>query len=156
DASTVIVVCGEPVVERAPIVDLWIKAARRNGATILHEAPKEPVEGAVLICDDAETAEWLACELKPAAAYYLPRTPNGRGVADAWSAASDGEMEDLEPHLVIISGDEAASDPSVRAVAERASAVIGIGMFEESFRGLADVVLPGTSYLERDGTTMNL
>ena len=29
-------------------------------------------------------------------------------------------------------------------------------MFEESFRGLGDLVLPGTSYLERDGTTVNL
>ena len=29
-------------------------------------------------------------------------------------------------------------------------------MFEDSFRGLADLVLPGTSYLERDGTTVNL
>ena len=37
-----------------------------------------------------------------------------------------------------------------------ADAVIGIGMFEESFRGLADLVLPWTSYLERDGTTINL
>ena len=34
--------------------------------------------------------------------------------------------------------------------------MIGIGMFEESFRELADLVLPGTSYLERDGTTVNL
>jgi formate dehydrogenase major subunit len=57
---------------------------------------------------------------------------------------------------VVISGDEAALDPSVRALAERANAVIGIGMFEGSFRGLADLVLPGTSYLERDGTTVNL
>ena len=30
------------------------------------------------------------------------------------------------------------------------------GMFEDSFRGIADLVLPGTSYLERDGTTVNL
>jgi NADH-quinone oxidoreductase subunit G len=29
-------------------------------------------------------------------------------------------------------------------------------MFQESFRGIADLVLPGTSYLERDGTTINL
>jgi NADH-quinone oxidoreductase subunit G len=29
-------------------------------------------------------------------------------------------------------------------------------MFESSFRGIADLVLPGTSYLERDGTTVNL
>src|ERR671932_2723162 len=34
--------------------------------------------------------------------------------------------------------------------------VIGIGMFEASFRGIADLVLPGTSYLERDGTSVNL
>ena len=32
DATTVVVLCDEPVVERAPVVDLWIKAARRNGA----------------------------------------------------------------------------------------------------------------------------
>jgi predicted molibdopterin-dependent oxidoreductase YjgC len=29
-------------------------------------------------------------------------------------------------------------------------------MFEETFRGWCDLVLPGTSYLERDGTTVNL
>ena len=29
-------------------------------------------------------------------------------------------------------------------------------MFEDSFRGWCDLVLPGTSYLERDGTTVNL
>ena len=63
---------------------------------------------------------------------------------------------DVEPELVVISGDEAALDPSVRALAEHAKTVIGIGMFEASFRGLADLVLPGTSYLERDGTTVNL
>ncbi|HUK44179.1 MAG TPA: 2Fe-2S iron-sulfur cluster-binding protein [Gaiellaceae bacterium] len=156
DASTVVVLCDEPVVERAPVVDLWIKAARRNGAWILTELPDEPVDGAVLICDDPQAIAWLAHDLGAAAAFYLPRTPNGRGVADAWSAAADGEPRDVEPKLVLISGDEAALDPSVRALAERANAVIGIGMFEESFRGLADLVLPGTSYLERDGTTVNL
>src|SRR5262249_62045755 len=35
-------------------------------------------------------------------------------------------------------------------------AVIGICMFEGSFAALCDLVLPGTSYLERDGTTVNL
>ena len=44
----------------------------------------------------------------------------------------------------------------MRALAADAETVIGIGMFEESFRELADLVLPGTSYLERDGTTVNL
>src|SRR5205823_663873 len=75
---------------------------------------------------------------------------------DAWSAAADEEPADALPRLVIISGDEAATDPNVRAMAQQAGHVIGIGMFESSFRGLCDLVLPGTSYLERDGTTVNL
>jgi NADH dehydrogenase/NADH:ubiquinone oxidoreductase subunit G len=156
DAPAVVVLCDEPVVERAPVVDLWIKAARRHGAQILCEVPEEKIEGAVLICDDAERTAWLARDLDAAAAFYLPRTPNGRGVADAWSCAADGDPVDVEPELVVISGDEAALDSNVRALAERAKAVIGIGMFEGSFRDLADLVLPGTSYLERDGTTVNL
>jgi hypothetical protein len=156
DAKTVVVLCDEPVHDRAPIVDLWIKAARRNGATVLCEQPDGKVEGAVLISDDPVTTAWLARDLGAAAAFYLPRTPNGRGVSDAWSAASDAEPGDAEPSLLIVSGDEAATDPGVRALAEHASAVIGIGMFEESFRGFADLILPGTSYLERDGTTVNL
>jgi NADH dehydrogenase/NADH:ubiquinone oxidoreductase subunit G len=156
DAPAVVVLCDEPVVERAPIVDLWIKAARRQGAQVLCDVPEEKIEGAVLICDDAERTAWLARDLGAAAAFYLPRTPNGRGVADAWSCAADGEPVDVEPELVVISGDEAALDPNVRALAERADTVIGIGMFEASFRDLADLVLPGTSYLERDGTTVNL
>ena len=40
DATTVVVLCDEPVVERAPIVDLWIKAARRNGAAVLCRAAR--------------------------------------------------------------------------------------------------------------------
>jgi len=156
EAASVVVLCDEPVVERAPIVDLWIKAARRAGAEILHELPEQPVEGAVLITDDAERAASLATALGASAAFYLPRTPNGRGVTDAWSCASDGEPTEVEPALVVISGDEAALDPGVRALAARAKAVIGIGMFAESFAGVANLVLPGTSYLERDGTTVNL
>ncbi len=156
DAKTVVVLCDEPVVERAPVVDLWIKAARRNGAHVITELPTEPAEGAVVISDDPETAAWAARELDAAAAFYLPRTPNGRGVTDAWSCAADGEPGEEEPKLLIVSGDEAASDPAVRALAEHAETVIGIGMFAESFAGLADLVLPGTSYLERDGTTVNL
>src|SRR4029077_3108792 len=88
--------------------------------------------------------------------YFLPLTPNGRGVADAWSAAGDGEPVDVKPRLGVISGDEAALDPGVRAMAAEADMVVGIGLFETSFRGVADLVLPGTSYLERDGTTVNL
>ncbi|HEX7525569.1 MAG TPA: molybdopterin-dependent oxidoreductase, partial [Gaiellaceae bacterium] len=148
DAKTIAVLCDEPVVERAPVVELWLKAARRKGATITYGAPDGPVDA--LVTDQPNV------RLGARDVYYLPRTPNGRGVTDAWSAAGDGEAIDAEPTLLVISGDEAATDPSVRALAERADVVIGIGMFEESFRGLADLVLPGTSYLERDGTTINL
>ena len=148
DAKTIAVLCDEPVVERAPVVELWLKAARRKGATITYGAPDEPVDA--LVTDQPEFT-YGADNV-----YYLPRTPNGRGVTDAWSAAGDGEPVDGKPRVVVISGDEAATDPAVRAMAADAEIVIGIGMFVESFRGIADLVLPGTSYLERDGTTINL
>src|SRR5439155_18376244 len=37
-----------------------------------------------------------------------------------------------------------------------AERVLVLAMFERPARGLADIVLPGTSYLERDGTYVNL
>jgi predicted molibdopterin-dependent oxidoreductase YjgC len=55
-----------------------------------------------------------------------------------------------------VSGDEAASDPNVRMLAEQASSVLAITMFHGLAVGWADLVLPGTSYLERDGTYVNL
>ena len=58
--------------------------------------------------------------------------------------------------LLVVSGDEAASDPAVRDLAERADAVIAITMFHSLAVGWADLVLPGTAALEREGTTMNL
>ncbi len=147
-AKTIAVVCDEPVIERAPVVELWLKAARRAGATITYGTPDGKVDA--LVTD----RPGIAAEADNV--YYLPRTPNGRGAADAWSAAGDGEPEDVKPTLLVISGDEAATDPSVRALAAETDVVIGIGMFADSFRGIADLVLPGTSYLERDGTTVNL
>src|SRR5262249_32323674 len=155
-AKVVVLLCEEPVHERPRIVDLWGKAAGRKGARVLTELPDEKVDGAVLITDDADHAAWFARDLAATAAFYLPRTPNGRGVADAWSCAAEGEPEDARPQLLLISGDEAARDPAVRAMPAEADVVIGIGMFEDSFRGFCDLVLPSTSYLERDGTTVNL
>ena len=55
-----------------------------------------------------------------------------------------------------MSGDDAASDPSVRALAEQAGRVIALTMFHDLVAGWADVILPATSSLERDGTSMNL
>jgi predicted molibdopterin-dependent oxidoreductase YjgC len=150
EAKTIAVLSETPVVERAPIVELWLKAARRAGAKITYDTPDGAVDA--LVTDHPETAETVHATN----VYFLPLTPNGRGVADAWSAAGDGEPVDVKPRLIVISGDEAALDPGVRAMAAEAETVIGIGLFETSFRGVADLVLPGTSYLERDGTTVNL
>ncbi len=185
DAELVVVLGDEPVAERAPIVDLWIKAARRGGAEVRYAG--DALEGcrriarasdelggrlresdrAVLVWSSEEGAGGahlaaLARELgfaeKPGCgAYHLPRTANGRGVADAWAASDDGEGETPEEiGLLIVSGDEAAADPNVRALAERAEHVLATSMFHGLAAGWADLVLPGTSYLERDGTYVNL
>jgi NADH-quinone oxidoreductase subunit G len=163
DADLVVVLGDEPVDELAPIVGLWIRAARRRGAEVLHELDEDKVraaERAVLICSGADSDLRLAAlarRLDVWACFSLPRTANGRGVAEAWAAAADGEAENPDPiRLLVISGDEAVANPAVRALAEQAENVLAIAMFERPARTLADVVLPGTSYLERDGTFVNL
>jgi NADH-quinone oxidoreductase subunit G len=195
DADLVVVVGDDQVVDRAPVVDLWLRKARREGAEIVSigahgDTPAAPgaaadalaalvasrsalgqrlraSERAVLIWSGpgggggarlAEAAHALGFESKPGcAAFHLPATPNARGVADAWACAAD---EDDVAHdsigLLVVSGDEAASDPAVRDLAERADAVIAITMFHSLAVGWADLVLPGTAALEREGTTMNL
>ena len=102
DATAVVVLCDEPVVERAPVVDLWIKAARRNGAKILMELPQEPIPGSVLVTDDAERATSYAHASRSERPPSTCRAPaNARGVADAWSAAGDGEAADVgRPRLL--------------------------------------------------------
>jgi NADH-quinone oxidoreductase subunit G len=162
-ADVIMILGDEPVAERAPIVDLWVRLARRNGAEVLYSLDAERMRGAeraVLIwsggddggAEAAALAKSLGC-----AGFHLPRTANGRGVADAWAAAGDAEAENPEPiSLLIISGDEAAADPNVQALAEQAESVLAIAMFRRLVTPLADLVLPGTSYLERDGTYVNL
>src|SRR6185437_11550259 len=122
----------------------------------------EQVRGAVLIWSGPGGAGGalvaaLADELGAAAAFYLPSTPNGRAVVEAWHAAGDGEPQRPERiGTLLISGEEAAADPVVRSLAQQADAVIAITMFADPVRGWADLVLPATSYLERDGTIVNL
>jgi NADH-quinone oxidoreductase subunit G len=185
DAELIVILGDEPVGERAPIVELWLKSARRAGAEIQHAG--DALEGcrrlasrrgslgkrlreserAILIWSSEEGAGGahlaaLARELgfagKPGCgAFHLPRTPNGRGVADAWAAASDDEGETPEAiGLLVVSRDEAAADLNVRALAEHAEHVLVTSMFQGLAVGWADLVLPGTSYLERDGTYVNL
>ena len=93
----------------------------------------------------AELAHRLGLDGKPgSAAFHLPATPNGRGVTEAWAAAADVDEENPEPiGLLIVSGDEAASDPAVRALAEQAEHVLAITMFHGLAVGWADLVLPG-------------
>ncbi len=164
--ADVVVVLGDvPLQESAPIVDLWVRAARRRGARVVTELDEKAVRNAarpVLIWSGpggrgGATVAQHAERLGVTTAFYVPTTPNGRGVADAWAACCDDEPADLESvGLLIVSGDEAANDPNVRALAEKAESVIAISMFQSLVAGWADLVLPGTSYLERDGTYVNL
>jgi NADH-quinone oxidoreductase subunit G len=168
DADVVVVLGDVPVAERAPVVDLWIKSARRNGARIVDSADDiGDAERVVLVWSGpggrggatvAKLAEKLGlAERDGCGAFYLPETPNGRGVADAWAACCDEEAEAADSiGLLVVSGDEAAADDNVRALAEQADATIVISMYGGLAAGWADLILPGTSYLERDGTFVNL
>jgi NADH-quinone oxidoreductase subunit G len=168
DADAVVVLGDVPVVEVAPVVDLWVKAARRNGAQILDSVDGVgKADRVVLIWSGpgghgGATVAGLAEKLGLAGregcgAFYLPQTPNGRGVADAWAACCDEEGAEPESiGLLVVSGDEAAANPDVRALAEQAEATIVISMFELEEGWNPDLLLPGTSYLERDGTFVNL
>ena len=194
-AEIMVIVGDDDVADRAPVVDLWLKAARRNGAEVVHYGPTgstatapgggaaalrllarkgnklgerlREAERAILVWSGsgggggarlAEAAHALGFESKPGSgAFHLPATPNGRGVAAAWAAAADEDDANPEPiGLLMVSGDEAAADPAVRALAERAENVIAITMFHGLAVGWADLVLPATSSLERDGTLLNL
>jgi len=164
--ADVVAVLGDvPLQQTAPIVDLWVRAARRHGARVLTELDEQAIRDAerpVLIWSGPGgrgglTVAQHAERLGVTSAFSIPSTPNGRGIADAWAAASDAEPVNTESvGLLVVSGDEAANDPNVRALAEKAESVIVISMFHGLAVGWADLVLPGTSYLERDGTYVNL
>jgi NADH-quinone oxidoreductase subunit G len=199
DADLCLVFGDEPVVERAPVVDLWLRAARRQGADVVTINPAGTVAvspgSAAALCDSLregsppdelrDTARKLAKAQRialvwseddasggariaaladslgdKASVYFLPRTPNGRGVAGAWRAAGDGPGEAPRPGrelgALIVSGDEAAADPLVRTLAREAGFVLTMTMFQSEVTGWSHLALPGTSYLERDGTFVNL
>src|SRR4029079_10903784 len=128
-ADRVIVIGDDPVEARAPVVALWIKAARRNGAEILTvgaagthpTAPGgavktvrelgEQAQGAVLIWsgsggDGGATIAALAQELGAASAFYLPATPTGGAVGEAGGGSEPHAPEKIG--TLLISGDDAA------------------------------------------------
>ena len=184
DSDAIVVVGDDPVVERAPVVDLWIRAARRHGAKVVTVGPAGRVQTKPRaytgvekkIADELGDARRVALVwsgpggqggAEPAAlaralgervhaVYDLPSAPNARAVADAWEVAGEGESKPERIGLLIVSGDEIGRESRLRELASRADAVVAIGMFAEELRPLADVVLPATSYLERDGTMVNL
>jgi anaerobic selenocysteine-containing dehydrogenase len=93
------------------------------------------------------------------AVYVLPRMPNGRGVAAAWHESGEGRSDppaEGEIGALVVSGDEAAYDPRVQALAGRARFVLTTAMFQSEVTAWSHVVVPGTSYLEREGTFVNL
>jgi NADH-quinone oxidoreductase subunit G len=202
DAEVCLVLGDQPVVERAPIVDLWLRSARRAGAEVIQVNPAGDVQAAP--GSAAQVAASLRegdvpTELKATAkrlrsakrialiwseddptggrhvgalandlhengkadvsVYVLPRTPNGRGVPAAWYEAAEGRSdppEEGEIGALIVSGDEAAYDPRVAELAGRARFVLTTAMFQSDLTAWSHVVVPGTSYLERDGTMVNL
>jgi NADH-quinone oxidoreductase subunit G len=193
DADVCLVLGDDPVVERAPLVDLWLRAARRAGAEVITVHPAgtipTPPGSAAWVCgalagqdapqelraatrslkraarvaivwseDDpsggAQVAALADSLGEKAAVYFLPRTPNGRGVAQAWGEAD--EPPEGEIGALVVSGDEAAYDSRVRELAENARFVLTTAMFESELTLWSHLVVPGTSYLERDGTTVNL
>jgi NADH-quinone oxidoreductase subunit G len=199
DADLCLVFGDEPVVERAPLVDLWLRAARRQGADVVMLNPAGTVAvapgSAATLCSalrdgslpkelretsrklrKAERIALVWSEDDPsggahvsalaeslggrASVYFLPRTPNGRGVAAAWRSAGDGPGEAPRAGrglgALIVSGDGAAENPLVRELAREAGFVLTMTMFQSEVTGWSHLVLPGTSYLERDGTFVNL
>ena len=202
DAEVCLVLGDQPVIERAPVVDLWLRAARRNGGEVIavnasgdvQVAPGSAAQVAAslregdiptelkatakrlrsakriaLVWSDDDTTGGrhigaLANELHEngkaeVSVYVLPRTPNGRGVPDAWYETGEGRSdppEEGEIGALIVSGDEAAYDPRVAELAGRARFVLTTAMFQSDLTAWSHVVVPGTSYLERDGTMVNL
>ena len=196
DAQVVVVLGDEPLVERAPVVDLWVKAARRRGAEVVtvgaagsvqaapaataqalrdHLAADEDFAGrlrdadrAVLIWagsggrGGAEVCS-LATELgfadKPGCgALHVPATPNAarrrRRVGRRLRRGGRTARPDRPPDRLRRRGRSRPERPRARGARRgrhRADHVPG----PRTSAGPTSSC-PATSYLERDGTSVNL
>ena len=194
-AAEIVVFEESPVLERAPVVDLWLRLARRKGARVTTIGPAGEIQRAPGDCaracrELANPANELGQRLRKAkrviliwsgrggaggahvaalahtlglheqdgsGALYLPFAPNPRGVAEAWQAAADEPGYQPEQiGLLIVSGDEAAADPAIRELAERARKTVALTLFAADTATWTDLVLPATGELEREGTMRNL
>jgi NADH-quinone oxidoreductase subunit G len=193
-AEEVVLFEDSPVLDRAPLIELWLKQARRRGARVSRIGPSGDVqrahgEAAVVCRELAEEQNALGKRLRAAervillwsgagaaggshlaslahalglhekegsGALLLPASPNARGVAEAWAAAGEENRQPKQIGLLLVSGDEAASEPQVRQLAEHARATVAVTLFAGDSGEWADLVLPATSYLERSGTMRNL
>jgi len=194
EAEEIVVFEDCPVLDRAPLIELWLKQARRRGARVTRIGPAGDVqrahgEAAVVCRELAEKDNALGRRLRAAervillwsgrggaggchlaalahalglhekegsGALHLPASPNARGVAEAWAVAGEENRQPKQIGLLLVSGDEAASDPQVRQLAEHARATVALTLFAGDSSEWADLVLPATSYLERSGTMRNL
>ena len=167
-AQLIVVVGDEPVAERAPIVDLWIRAARRKGAEVVSvgvagsvQAPAgnaaataagsrtraassasacATTERAVVIWSGPggrggeHVARLAEASDSPGARAAAPSTSRPRRTAAASPTRGPPRRtrtrRDPEPiGLLVVSGDEAAENPNVRVLAERADKVIVFAMY---------------------------
>jgi NADH-quinone oxidoreductase subunit G len=203
DAEVCLVLGDDPVVERAPVVDLWLRAARRAGANVITVNPGGSVPvapgSAARVCADLRQRTKVPRELRETskalrsakriaivwseddpsggrhagalaralrgrrradvALYVVPRAPNGIGVAAGWRTGG-GRANPVPPKgeigALVVSGDEATRHPGVLELAGRARFVLAFALFQSEVTSWSHVVLPGTSYLEREGTFVNL
>ena len=114
--ADVVVLCDEPVVERAPVVDLWIKAARRNGRDDRSTSRPRRGRGRRARHRRRRHAAWSRATstrrcLLPAAHAERPRR---RRRLERGRRRRAGRRE--AARSLVISGDEAATDPAVRAL----------------------------------------
>jgi NADH-quinone oxidoreductase subunit G len=194
EAEEIVVFEECPVLDRSPLIELWLEQARRNGARVTRIGPSGDIQrargDAAVVCQElAEKGNALGKQLRAAervillwsggggaggthlaalahalglhekagsGALLLPASPNARGVAEAWDAAGEENRQPRQIGLLLVSGDDAASDPKVRQLAEHARATVALTLFAGDSSEWADLVLPATSYLERSGTMRNL
>src|SRR4029077_2622303 len=84
DAELVVLVGDDDVAERAPVVDLWLKAARRKGAEITHygptgNVPTGPGGAAAALRALADPANELGAKLRVAERAILVWSGSGGG-----------------------------------------------------------------------------